>query len=167
MPSWFEIQWPATGGPLGRLALGSVLSGSYALESNANGMRLAHLALSFGAGESSADRRDQIFNVGGSVGRLDLAGWLNLNLGDKNAKPLSEYLRSAKLDVAELDYLGLAFRDVALNLTVAEGGLRIAVSGPNVAGTIALPSSRDSSEPWNLRGRGRRRSYARRSGPCR
>jgi uncharacterized protein YhdP len=63
MPSWFEIQWPATGAPLGRLALGSVLSGSYALESNANGMRLAHLALSFGAGESSADRRDQIFNV--------------------------------------------------------------------------------------------------------
>jgi uncharacterized protein (TIGR02099 family) len=150
MPSWFEIQWPATGGPLGRLALGSVLSGSYALESNANGTRLAHLVLSFGAGESSADRRDQIFNVGGSVGRLDLTGWLTLNLGDKNAKPLSEYLRSAKLDVAELDYLGFAFRDVALNLTVAEGGLRIAVGGPNVAGTIALPSSRDSSEPWNL-----------------
>ncbi|HEY2635578.1 MAG TPA: YhdP family protein, partial [Steroidobacteraceae bacterium] len=150
MPSWIEIQWPASGGPWGRLALGSVLSGSYALESNANGMRLAHLALSFGAGESSPDRRDQIFNVGGSVGRLDLTGWLNLNLGDKSAKPLSEYLRSARLEVAELDYLGLAFRDVALNFTVAEDGLRIAVGGPNVAGTIALPSSRDSPEPWNL-----------------
>jgi uncharacterized protein (TIGR02099 family) len=150
LPSWLEIQWPASGGALGRLALGSVLSGSYALESNANGTRLAHLALSFGAGESSADRRDQIFNVGGSVGRLDLAGWLSLNLGDKNAKPLSDYLRSAELNVAELDYLGLAFRDVSLDLAVAEGGLRITVGGPNVAGTIALPSARDSSDPWNL-----------------
>jgi uncharacterized protein YhdP len=88
--------------------------------------------------------------VGGSVGRLDLAGWLSLNLGDKNAKPLSDYLRSAELNVAELDYLGLAFRDVSLDLAVAEGGLRITVGGPNVAGTIALPGARDSSDPWNL-----------------
>jgi uncharacterized protein YhdP len=44
----------------------------------------------------------------------------------------------------------LAFRDVALNLTLAEDGLRIAVGGPNVVGTIALPSSRDAPEPWNL-----------------
>jgi uncharacterized protein YhdP len=37
-------------------------------------------------------------------------------------------------------------------LAVAEGGgLRIAVGGPNVAGTIALPSPGDSSDPWDLR----------------
>jgi len=130
--------------------LGVVVSGSYALESSAGGMRLAHLALSFGPGESNSDRREQIFNVGGSVARLDLAGWLNLNLGDKNSKPLSDYLRKARLNVAEVDYLGLAFHDVSLDLAVAEGGLHIAVGGPNVAGTIALPSPRDSSEPWNL-----------------
>jgi uncharacterized protein (TIGR02099 family) len=149
MPSWVEIQWPASGGAQGRLALGSVVSGSYALGSDANGGRLAHLALRFGAGEASSSDA-QIVNVGGSVGRLDLAGWLNLNPADKNAKPLADYLRAATLDVAELDYLGLVFRDVSLNLAVVDGGLRIAVGGPNVVGTITLPGGNGSSEPWDL-----------------
>jgi len=150
MPSWFDIQWPAAGGPFGRLALGSVVSGSYALESNTNGVRLARLALSFGASEPDSDRREQNFNVGGSVARLDLAGWLNLNVADKNAKPVSDYLRTARLNVAELDYLGLAFRDVTLDLAAAEGGWRINVGGPNVVGTITLPAAANSPEPWNL-----------------
>jgi uncharacterized protein YhdP len=149
LPSWLEVQWPTSGGPQGRLALGSVVSGSYALEPDASGVRLAHLALTFGAGESGSNDA-QIFNVGGSVARLDLAGWLKLIPADKNAKPLSTYLRTATLNVAEVDYLGLAFRDVTLKLAVAEGGLRIGVGGPNVAGTISLPRPGDASEPWNL-----------------
>ena len=149
MPSWLEIQWPASGGAQGRLALGSVVSGSYGLESDANGVRLAHLNLIFGAGDSNSSE-SQILNVGGSVGRLDLAGWLKLNPAEKSAKPLSDYLRAARLNVAELDYLGLAFRDVSLNLSVTEGSLHVAVGGPNVIGTIALPRAADASEPWNL-----------------
>jgi uncharacterized protein (TIGR02099 family) len=149
MPSWLEVQWPASGGAQGRLALGSVVTGSYALESAAGGMRLAHVTLNFGAEESNAGEA-QIINVGGSVARLDLAGWLDLNTPDKDAKPLADYLRSAKLNVAELDYLGLEFRDISLDLAVTAAGLRVTVGGPNVAGTIALPRAEDSSEPWNL-----------------
>jgi uncharacterized protein YhdP len=149
MSSWLEILWPASGGPTGRLVLGSVLSGSYALESDAKGMRLAHVALNFGSGESSASEA-QIVNVGGSVARMDLAGWLRLKPSDKNARPLADYLRSAKLGVAELDYLGFAFRDVSLDLAVTAGSLRINVGGPNVAGTITVPVAADSIEPWNL-----------------
>ena len=126
LPSWFEIQWPALGGPQGSLALGTLLSSSYALESGPEGMRLAHVSMTFGAGESTAGDT-QIVNVGGAVERLDLAGWLNLSTPDKNAKPLSYYMRSATLDVAELDYLGLAFRDVSLALAVSEGSWRISV----------------------------------------
>ena len=149
MPSWFEIQWPATGGPQGRLALGSVVSGSYGLQSDASGVRLAHLTLVFGAGDSNSSD-SQILNVGGSVSRLDLAGWLKLNPGEKSSNPLSDYLRAARLNVAELDYLGLAFHDVSLNLSVTEGALHVAVGGPNVTGTITLPRAADASEPWNL-----------------
>jgi uncharacterized protein (TIGR02099 family) len=149
MPSWFAIQWPAVGGPQGQLALGSVVSGAYMLDSDANGLHFAHVALTFGPGESSSSDA-QIFNVGGSVARLDLAGWLKLNPHDKNARPLSDYLRTASLQVADLEYLGLAFRDVSLNLAVAEGDLHIAVGGPNVAGTITLPTAADSIEPWNM-----------------
>ena len=146
MPSWFEIQWPANAGPQGRIGLGSVVSGSYALESDATGMRLAHLALNFGAGGPSASGT-QILNVGGSVARLDLAGWLRLSPSDKSTQPVANYLRNATLKVAELDYLGLEFRDLSLDLSVADGSLHIAVGGPNVVGTIApivrnaLPSS--------------------------
>ena len=149
LPSWVELQWPAGGGAQGRVGLGSVLNGSFALESDAKGMRLAHLALTFGGGESGSSDA-QMVNVGGSVGRLDLAGWLRLKPAEKNAQPLADYLRSAKLNVAELDYLGLAFRDVSLDLAATAGNLRIAVSGPNVAGTITVPLAADSTEPWNL-----------------
>ena len=149
MPSWVEIQWPASGGPQGRLALGSVVSGSYALVSDAGGLRLSHVALTFGAGDSSASDA-QIINVGGAVSHLDLAGWLKLTPTDKNARPLAYYLSAARLNVAELDYLGLAFRDLSLELSVAKNGLRIGVGGPNVEGTITLPDAADSSEPWSL-----------------
>jgi len=149
MPSWVEIQWPASGGPQGRLALGSVVSGSYALASDAGGLRLSHVALTFGAGDSSASDA-QIVNVGGAVSHLDLAGWLNLTPTDKNARPLAYYLSAARLNVAELDYLGLAFRDLSLELSVAKNGLSIGVGGPNVHGSITLPDAADSSEPWSL-----------------
>jgi len=149
LPSWLEIQWPANGAPQGRFAVGSVVDGSYALESDANGMRLAHASLNFGAGESIGGD-SQILSVGGSVERLDLAGWLALSTPDKNAKPLSYYLRSASMHVGELDYLGLAFHDVALNLAASDMGLHIGVGGPNVTGSITIPGAASAATPWNL-----------------
>jgi uncharacterized protein YhdP len=148
LPSWLEIQWPANGGPQGRFALGSLANGSYALESDANGFRLAHATMTFGA-EQPAAGDTQILNVGGSVERVDLAGWLALSGPDKNAKPLSYYLRSASMHVGELDYLGLAFRDVGLDLTASDSGLHIDVGGPNVSGSISIPAG-NASTPWNL-----------------
>ena len=149
LQAWFEIQWPAGGAPQGQLALGSVVRGSYALKSDANGLSIAHATLNFGDDEARSGG-SQMFNLGGSVSRLDLAGWLKLKTPDRNAKPLADYLTAAQLNVAELDYLGLAFRELSLNLAVSGSGLRINVSGPNVAGTITLPSGGDSAEPWNL-----------------
>lgn len=147
LASFIEVQWPAAKGPMGTLSIGSLVSGSYALQSEEGGYRLAKLALNFG--ESREEKGDaQILNVGGSVERVDLAGWLELNKPDKNSKPLSYYLRSAKMDVAELDYLGLAFRDVSLTLSVGDNGMRILVGGPNVTGSINVPS--DAAEPWGL-----------------
>jgi uncharacterized protein (TIGR02099 family) len=149
LPSWFEIQWPASGGPQGSLALGSLLSTTFELQSDPAGTRLAHASLTFGAGQASAGE-SQMINVGGAIPRLDLAGWLKLNEPDPNAKPLSYYMRTARLDVAELDYLGLAFRDVSLDLAVTEGSWRISIGGPNVIGAITIPSGAGATEPWNL-----------------
>ncbi|HMH89387.1 MAG TPA: AsmA-like C-terminal region-containing protein, partial [Steroidobacteraceae bacterium] len=149
LPSSLEIQWPASGGPQGSFALGSLVSSSYALESDQSGMRLAHASMSFGTGDA-APSASQILNVGGAVQRLDLGGWLRLSTPDKDAKPLSYYMRTARLNVAELDYLGLAFHDVSLDLAVAERNWRINVGGPNVIGAITIPSAAGSAEPWNL-----------------
>jgi uncharacterized protein YhdP len=63
---------------------------------------------------------------------------------------LSYYMRAATLNVAELDYLGLEFREVSLDLAVTEGSWRISVGGPNVIGTITVPSAAGSTDPWNL-----------------
>ena len=110
---------------------------------------LSGVSMTFGTG-GAAGGDSQIVSVGGSVERLDLAGWLKLSTPDKNAKPLSYYMRAARLDVAELDYLGLAFHDVSLDLAVAEGSWRISVGGPNVIGSITIPSASGSTDPWNL-----------------
>ena len=150
LPSWFEIQWPAAGSPRGSAALGSIVSSAYLLESDAGGMRLGHASLTFGALDPDAVG-SQILTVGGSVERLDLGGWLRLGApSDKGGQPLSYYLRQASLHVAELDYLGLAFRDVSLDLAVTDRIWRINVGGPNVIGAIAVPSMANSTEPWNL-----------------
>ena len=154
LPSWVEIQWPESGAPQGSFALGTLLSSSYALEPDPAGMRLAHASMSFGGSESGGGDA-QILNIGGSMQRLDLGGWLRLSAqpGDaqsKDAKPLSYYMRNAKLNVAELDYLGLAFRDVSLDLLVSERSWRITVGGPNVNGAITIPATDGSTEPWSL-----------------
>jgi uncharacterized protein (TIGR02099 family) len=149
LPSWLEIQWPESGGPQGSFALGSLVSSSYALEPDPKGLRLAHASMSFG-GSDSAGGDAQILNIGGAVQRLDLGGWLRLSAQPKDAKPLSYYMRNAKLNVAELDYLGLAFRDVSLDLLVTERSWRINVGGPNVSGAITIPNIENSPEPWSL-----------------
>ena len=149
MPSWLEVQWPAVGGPQGSLALGTLLSSSFSLESAESGMRLAHASMMFGAGEPAA-AGSQIVDLNGSVQRLDLAGWLRLSVPDKNARPLAYYMRTARLNVAELDYLGLAFRDVSLDLAVADRSWRVNVGGPNVVGSITVPTAAGAAEPWSL-----------------
>jgi uncharacterized protein (TIGR02099 family) len=149
MPSWLEIQWPESGGAQGSLALGSLVSSSYALESDAAGMHLAHASMNFGGSEPGGGEA-QILSVGGSMQRLDLGGWLRLSAEPKDAKPLFYYMRNAKLNVAELDYLGLAFRDVSLDLSVSERSWRINVGGPNVSGAITIPSAENSVEPWSM-----------------
>jgi uncharacterized protein (TIGR02099 family) len=147
LPSWLEIQWPESGAPQGSFALGSLVSSSYALEPDSGGMHLAHASMSFG-GNDSGGGDAQILNIGGNVQRLDLGGWLRLSTPGKDAKPLSYYMRNAKLNVAELDYLGLAFRDVSLDLLVGEHSWRIDVGGPNVSGAITIPSA--ETEAWSL-----------------
>jgi uncharacterized protein (TIGR02099 family) len=149
LPSWFEVQWPTGHGPQGSLAVGTLASGSYSLETEAGEYKLTKLALNFGTDEPGKNS-GQILEVGGSVERVDLAGWLDLNKPDKNAKPLAYYLRTAKMHVAELDYLGLAFRDVSLDLVVNDGGLRIDVGGPNITGSVAVPGSANGADPWTL-----------------
>jgi uncharacterized protein (TIGR02099 family) len=149
LPAWLEIQWPMNGGQLGRFELGSVASGSYALSAGKSGPELARATVNLG-GEEAAATESQIFNIGGSVERLDLAGWLRLNTPDKDGKPLSYWLRSARLHVAELDYLGLAFRDLSLKLTANDADTRIEVGGPNVRGSIWMPLGARAAEPWKL-----------------
>jgi uncharacterized protein YhdP len=56
------------------------------------------------------------------------------------------FLRTARFEVGQIDYLGLTFRDVSLDLAVSEAGWRVGLGGPNVVGTIMVPSART---PWS------------------
>jgi uncharacterized protein (TIGR02099 family) len=149
MPSWVEVQWPPSGLAMVRFELGAVLRGALTVDADVNGPRLGRVALMFGAAEP-AFSDTQMVNVGGSIENLDLSGWLKLNPPDKHAKPLSDYLRTAKVDVGKLDYLGLSFFDVSLDLAANDGGLRLSAAGPNVVGTLISPGVADPAAPWSL-----------------
>ena len=152
MPSSVEVQWPASGGTQVQVALGSVVRARAILGSDANGPTLGRVAVAFGSGPSAepAFSDSQLVNTGGAIDRLDLAGWLKLYTPDKNAKSAANFLRSAKFDVAQIDYLGLSFLDVSLDLAATETGWRVGIGGPNVVGSISLPGATDSNEPWKL-----------------
>ena len=154
LPSSLEVLWPASGGEQLRVTLGSVLRGQLALESDREGLKLGKAAVAFGSGPASAEQPPysdiQRVNTSGTIGRLDLAGWLKLYTPDKNARPITDFMRSAQFEVSELDYLGLAFRDVSVDLALNDSGWRIGVGGPNVMGSIGMPSPADPGRPWKL-----------------
>jgi uncharacterized protein (TIGR02099 family) len=165
MPTTVAIQWPANGGEEIRLNLGSVLRGAVVLDSDPNGPKLRRAALTFGEGEPAFSDA-QTIDVGGSIGELDLAGWLDLLGGStggagatvgagtpgggKASKGLAAYFRAATFKATKVDYLGLSFSDVSVAISEANGGWRIVAGGPNVAGTIQLPGTQDPSAPWDL-----------------
>ena len=162
MPTTVAIQWPANGGEEIHLNLGSVLRGAVVLDSDSNGTKLGRAALTFGDGDPAFSDA-QTIDVGGSIGELDLAGWVDLlggstggaggagaTGGGKGSKGLAAYFRAATFKAAKVDYLGLSFSDVSVAISEANGGWRIVAGGPNVAGTIQLPGTQDPSAPWDL-----------------
>ena len=151
LPSSVDVDWPASGGPQIRFALGSVLHGQASFDAGANGPTLGRVAVAFGgAGSEPPPFSDtQIFNVGGSLDRLDLGGWLKLYTPDPDAKPLDNLLRTARFEAGRIDYLGLSFLDVTVDLTLAAAGWHVGLGGPNVVGTIAATPAA-SGEPWSL-----------------
>lgn len=145
-----EVQWPASGQTQLRLNLGSVLRAAVNLEPDANGSRLGRAAIAFGGGEPVFSDAQSV-NVSGDIDELDLAGWLRLGAtAPTSGKPWTSYLRTARFDVGQIDYLGLSFREVTLALSEQGGGWRIQADGPNVAGTMTIPGPQDASAPWDL-----------------
>ncbi len=149
MPSECDVRWPQSGGIEMRISLGSVLRAAVDMDSDGESMRLARAAVRFGTDEA-AFSADQVVNVGGTIDQLDLAGWLKLAAPEPGAKPLSAYLHRAAAHVQRLDYLGLSFLDLDVDLDVRAHGSSISVQGPNVAGTIVLPPADDPGQPWQL-----------------
>jgi uncharacterized protein (TIGR02099 family) len=149
MPAAVDIQWPATGPTQLRVSLASMVRADLAVDWDAAGPRLARAAVAFGGGEPVFSD-SQAVNVSGDIAQLDLAGWLELPAADKSARPLATYLRSARVTVSEIHYLGLSFRDVNVALADDAGGWRIALDGPNVVGSIVLPGGQNAAAPWDL-----------------
>jgi len=149
MPVSIDVQWPASGGTQLRVGLGSVLRAAAALDSDTNATKLTRAAIVFGEGEPVLSE-GQAFTVGGTLGELDLEGWLKLGGTVRSSKSLAAYLRSTKVTVSRIDYLGLSFLDVTLGLTENDGGWRIRADGPDVVGTITLPSPQALPDAWDL-----------------
>jgi uncharacterized protein (TIGR02099 family) len=151
LPSWVDVQWPAAGGLQVNLALGTLLRGVFLLDSDPDtgSESLAHAAVMFGDADPVFSDT-QIVNVGGKIDRLDLGGWLQTVPSSKSAKPITHYLRTASLEAGEVDFIGLAFHAVTLDLAARSEHWHLAVGGPNLAGAISWPMAPDAAEPWDL-----------------
>jgi uncharacterized protein (TIGR02099 family) len=152
MPSWVDIQWPSGGGTRVNLALGELLRGAFvtASDEQGTGQRLTQAAVMFGDGDPVFSDT-QIVNVGGTIDRLDLTGWLQIVRADKPARPLTDFLRTANLQITQVDFIGFSLHSVALGLAARADRWHIAVDGPELAGSISMPIGSDSTEPWDLR----------------
>lgn len=148
-PSVVDVVWP-TGGTLQlHASLGAMLRGQATFPSGAHGLSLGRAAVTFGSSPTEPPLSEtQIVNTGGRIERLDLGGWLRLLGRDRSTEPTVKYVKSARFDLGEVDYLGLAFTDVALDITAVEAGWHIETRGPSVAGVIDLPGA--AAEPWRL-----------------
>jgi uncharacterized protein (TIGR02099 family) len=151
LPSWVDVQWPAAGGIQVNLAMGSLLRAVVLMDRDADtgAPSLAHAAVMFGDAEPVFSDT-QVVNVGGKIDRLDLDGWLQTIAPSKSAKPLTYYLRTASVAFGEVDFIGLAFHAVTLDLAARSDHWHLALDGPNLAGAISLPMTADSNEPWDL-----------------
>ncbi|HLW25366.1 MAG TPA: YhdP family protein [Steroidobacteraceae bacterium] len=151
LPASLEAQWPSSGALELKLTLDGVAQSAAVLDSDTSGgWKLARAALALGGTDPPLFSDTQVVNVTGRLERLDLAGWLRLAAMPKGAKPAGSYLSSAAVQVQSLDYLGLTFRDLSLNIAALEGGWRIGVSGPNAAGTVIVPGSKDPAAPLSI-----------------
>ncbi len=148
LASTVDIQWPTSGGTQVTVALGPIVRAAFSFESSTGDERLAHAAVMFGGGDPVfAD--NQIVNIGGHIERLGLDGWQGLLGNDeKNARPLSYYLREAKLDVERIDTVGLAFKKVDLALERSSDHWQLSFDGPNIEGVVRVPAA--GAEPWDL-----------------
>jgi uncharacterized protein (TIGR02099 family) len=152
LPSWANVDWPEEGGTHINFGLGAILRGRILLDADADlgTARVKSVGLLFGAADP-VPNDTQVLTIGGHVERLDLGGWLRaLPPPDKAAKPLTEYLHSASLQVDQIDYLGLRFRDVALGLSAQGDRWNVDVAGPDLAGHVSWPIGADPTEPWSI-----------------
>jgi uncharacterized protein (TIGR02099 family) len=152
LPSWADIDWPATGGTHVNFGVGDVLRGRIVLDPD-GGVGNAHLqsaAFMFG-GADPVPNDTQIVTIGGHADRLDLDGWIKTFAPvEKGDRPLTAYLHTASLAVGELDYLGLRFRDLTINIFARPDHWRVNVAGPELAGSIALPMGAEPNVPWTV-----------------
>ncbi len=152
LPSWADIDWPATGGAHVNFGLGDVLRGRILLDPD-GGVGSAHLksvALMFGDADP-VQNDAQIVSIGGHADRLDLDGWIReFPPAETGTRPLTAYLHTASLAVGELDYLGLRARNVTINLAARPDHWNVNVAGPQLAGSIALPMSAEPNVPWTI-----------------
>jgi uncharacterized protein (TIGR02099 family) len=148
LPSWVELFWPSEAATQGRFTVGTVVRGAFELTADGGGWHLARGAVAFGSSEP-AYSNTQILNIGGRITRLNLTDWQRFRPTDKNARPLSSYVHTARFEIGELDYLGLAFRDITLDLAGTDAQWQVGIVGPDVAGSIWMPAA-DSAAPWEL-----------------
>jgi uncharacterized protein YhdP len=151
MPSWLDVQWPSSGVTQVNLGLGAIAARRIRARTRCGSRRLAIDSRGDSIRRRRSDlQRSQIVNIGGSLTRVDLTGWLHTITPDKAGKPLSYYLKSAKLAIGEVDFIGLVFRSVELDLAASADRWRLGVDGPNLAGTILMPMGADSNDAWDL-----------------
>lgn len=157
LPFFAQMEWPKSGGPLIRVNVTPLVRGILELESSDDGLRWSRAAIQFGGDVPVLSASDPLV-VAGHVGKLDLSGWLRqpgsastASSDTSSGSSAVEKLRTASLQVDDLRFQGLAFRDVGLRLTAADRAWAVDVEGPDAKGSLRFPRAAAALDPWELK----------------
>ena len=147
MPMFVHVEWPRTFATVIRAGLNPVVRGVLEFDSSGDETRFARGTVMFGT-ETPVLAPASGLKIGGTVNRVDLPAWFS-SRGPRSALPsIAGYLDEVKVKVEEIDFEGLAVRDVNVAVEAGDDAWNVEVDGARTIGSFSFPRG---SKAWDLK----------------
>jgi uncharacterized protein (TIGR02099 family) len=136
-----------------RAHYGDVLQARLRLAGGQKGTTVKKGVIHIGKGKAELPRKGLL--VDGSLAKVDVKKWRKLagtigGGGKEGEVKAARHKPRVDLAIAEVAAMGQQFNHVHIRAAPAAAGYQVRLAGPDVAGTITLPSSPDNQHPYAI-----------------